>query len=61
MLTAAWGVWQLNGTALAVPRIIVALLETGQQPDGSVRLPAALAPFLGGANTIGTDGRLVRA
>jgi seryl-tRNA synthetase len=33
----------LNGTAVAVGRTIIALLENGQQPDGSVVLPAALA------------------
>ncbi|GBG34879.1 Rho guanine nucleotide exchange factor, putative [Hondaea fermentalgiana] len=32
----------LNGTALAVPRVILALLETHQQPDGTVRLPDCL-------------------
>jgi seryl-tRNA synthetase len=32
----------LNGTAVAIGRTIVALLENGQEPDGSVRLPAAL-------------------
>lgn len=37
----------LNGSALALPRIIAALLEHGQQPDGSVRLPAALRPYVG--------------
>lgn len=37
----------LNGTLCAMPRIIIALLENGQQADGSVRLPAALHPFLG--------------
>lgn len=35
----------LNGTAVAVGRTIVALLETGQQEDGSVVLPEVLAPF----------------
>jgi len=35
----------LNGTAVAVGRTILALLENGQQQDGSVQLPAALAPF----------------
>ncbi len=35
----------LNGTAVAVGRTIVALLENGQQQDGSVQLPAVLAPF----------------
>jgi seryl-tRNA synthetase len=37
----------LNGTLCAMTRTIVALLENGQQADGSVRLPAALHPFLG--------------
>ena len=37
----------LNGSALALPRTMIALLETGQQPDGSVRLPPALASVLG--------------
>jgi seryl-tRNA synthetase len=35
----------LNGTAVAVGRTIVALLENGQQPDASVELPAVLVPF----------------
>jgi seryl-tRNA synthetase len=35
----------LNGTAVAVGRTIVALLENGQQADGSVALPACLTPF----------------
>ena len=38
----------LNGTLCAMPRIIVALLENHQQADGSVRIPLALQPFLGG-------------
>lgn len=37
----------LNGSALALPRIVAALLEVHQQPDGSVRIPAALQPFCG--------------
>jgi seryl-tRNA synthetase len=39
----------LNGSALAFSRIIAALLEHGQQPDGTVRLPEALHPYLGRA------------
>ena len=35
----------LNGTAVAVGRTIIALLENGQQPDGSVVLPQCLAAF----------------
>lgn len=38
----------LNGSALALGRTLVALLEQGQQSDGSVRLPEALSPYLGG-------------
>ena len=37
----------LNGTAVAVGRTIVALLENHQQPDGSVRVPKALQGYLG--------------
>lgn len=37
----------LNGTACAVGRTIVALLENHQQPDGSVRIPEALRPYTG--------------
>ncbi|MCZ7417603.1 MULTISPECIES: serine--tRNA ligase [unclassified Streptomyces] len=38
----------LNGTLCAVPRTIVALLENHQRSDGSVRVPEALRPYLGG-------------
>ncbi len=38
----------LNGTLCAMPRIIVAILENHQQADGSVRIPVALQPHLGG-------------
>ena len=37
----------LNGSGLAIGRTMAALLENGQQADGSVRLPAVLAPYLG--------------
>ena len=39
----------LNGTLCAITRTIVAILENHQQPDGSVRIPEALRPYLGGA------------
>lgn len=42
----------LNGSGLATPRVWAALIEHGQQPDGSVRLPEALAERLG-FDTIG--------
>ncbi|MDQ6650087.1 MAG: serine--tRNA ligase [Actinomycetota bacterium] len=41
----------LNGT-LATTRFLVALLENHQQPDGSVRVPAALRPWLGGREVL---------
>ncbi len=37
----------LNGTLVAIPRMIVAILENHQTADGSVNVPAALQPFLG--------------
>jgi len=37
----------LNGSGLALPRVVSALIETGQQPDGKVRLPAVLVPYMG--------------
>ena len=37
----------LNGSGLAVGRTMAALLENGQQADGSIRLPAALVPYVG--------------
>lgn len=42
----------LNGSALAVPRVWAALVETYRQPDGSVELPAPLHPYLAGQTTI---------
>ena len=38
----------LNNTAIATPRILVPFLENHQQADGSIRLPVALQPYLGG-------------
>jgi seryl-tRNA synthetase len=37
----------LNGTLVAIPRMIVAILENHQNADGTVSVPAALQPFLG--------------
>lgn len=37
----------LNGSALALPRVVAALLETFQEPDGSVTIPPVLRPYLG--------------
>jgi len=42
----------LNGSGVALPRLIVAILENGQQADGSVVLPDALLPYMGGVSRI---------
>lgn len=42
----------LNNTAVASPRILIPLLENHQQADGSIRIPAALQPYMGGAEYI---------
>ena len=42
----------LNGSGVAVGRALVALLENHQQADGSIRIPAALRPYLAGANVV---------
>jgi seryl-tRNA synthetase len=42
----------LNGSGLAVGRALVAVLENHQQADGSVRVPAALRPYLGGLDVL---------
>lgn len=42
----------LNGSGTALPRLYVALVETCQQPDGTLKLPEALVPYFG-AETIG--------
>jgi seryl-tRNA synthetase len=43
----------LNGSALAVPRVWAAVVETHRQPDGSVAVPEALWPYFRGARVIG--------
>jgi seryl-tRNA synthetase len=42
----------LNGSGLGLPRTLIAVLENYQQPDGSVLIPAALRPYMGGAEVI---------
>ncbi|WP_373352678.1 serine--tRNA ligase [Pseudoroseicyclus sp. CXY001] len=49
----------LNGSGLAVGRTLIAVVENGQQEDGSVALPAALHPYLRGATRISAEGVLV--
>jgi seryl-tRNA synthetase len=48
----------LNGSGLAVGRCLIAVLENGQRADGSVDLPAALSPYLGGKTRLTADGVL---
>jgi len=50
----------LNGSGLATPRILVALLECYQTEDGGLTVPDALRPYLGGIRKISPDGRAER-
>lgn len=43
----------LNGSGLAIGRTVSAILENNQQADGSVRIPKALVPYMGGLEVIG--------
>lgn len=44
--------YALNNTVIASPRILIPLLEIHQQKDGSVKIPAPLRPYMGGAESI---------
>lgn len=46
----------LNGSGLAIGRAVVAILENFQREDGSVEVPGALVPYMGGAERIGGAG-----
>jgi seryl-tRNA synthetase len=46
----------LNGSGLAIGRTLVAVLENCQRSDGSVALPAALLPYLGGLDVLSPTG-----
>ncbi|RYH03318.1 serine--tRNA ligase [Salipiger sp. IMCC34102] len=48
----------LNGSGLAVGRTLIAVLENGQQADGSVAIPAVLQPYLGGRTVLSATGDL---
>ncbi|WP_170509239.1 serine--tRNA ligase [Ruegeria arenilitoris] len=48
----------LNGSGLAVGRCLIAVLENGQNADGTVTLPEVLSPYLGGKLTLQADGTL---
>ena len=49
----------LNGSGLAVGRCLIAVVENGQNADGSIDLPAALHPYLGGKTRISAAGELM--
>lgn len=49
----------LNGSGLAVGRTLIAVVENGQQADGSVDLPTALHPYLRGKTRIDATGQMV--
>lgn len=46
----------LNGSGVALARLVVAIIENGQQADGSIVLPEAIVPYMGGAGRITVDG-----
>ena len=46
----------LNGSGTALPRLVAALLETYQKPDGTVLVPEALSPYLGGRTVLSREG-----
>ena len=43
----------LNASGLALPRVIIALLETYQRDDGKIDVPEALRPYMGGLEVLG--------
>ncbi|MDL2307533.1 serine--tRNA ligase [Desulfovibrio sp. OttesenSCG-928-C06] len=45
----------LNGSGLPIGRTMVAIIENGQQADGSFRIPEALQPYMGGVKVIGLE------
>ncbi|WP_120501691.1 serine--tRNA ligase [Roseovarius sp. EL26] len=48
----------LNGSGLAIGRCLIAVLENGQQEDGSIKLPEVLHPYLRGKTVLQADGTL---
>jgi seryl-tRNA synthetase len=46
----------LNGSGLALPRVMIAVLENYQQGDGSVVIPEVLRPFMGGREVVTAEG-----
>jgi seryl-tRNA synthetase len=50
----------LNGSGLALPRTVAAILETYQDRDGGIRIPDVLSPYLGGLDRIAPRAAAVR-
>jgi seryl-tRNA synthetase len=46
----------LNGSGIALPRTVIAILENGQREDGSVVIPQALRPYMGGMEELRPEG-----
>ena len=49
----------LNGSGLAVGRCLIAVVENGQQADGSIDVPGVLHPYLGGKTRVSATGELM--
>jgi seryl-tRNA synthetase len=49
-------VHSLNGSGVAVGRCLIAVMETYQRADGSIEIPEALRPYMGGRSEIGANG-----
>ena len=50
----------LNASGLALPRVVAAMLENHQQADGSITVPLALRPYLGGMESLRSSASVVR-
>ncbi len=50
-------VHSLNNTAAATPRLLIAIIENYQQPDGTIRVPEVLVPYMGGKTSLGKPFR----
>jgi seryl-tRNA synthetase len=47
----------LNNTVIATPRVLIPLVENHQRADGSIAVPKALRPYLGGRETLGPPAK----
>ena len=39
--------YTMNNTAIATPRVLIAIIENNQQADGTIKIPEALVPYIG--------------